>query len=58
MAQARLIFTQMKTFFLEQLVEDGGLKRAKREVTKWCDIVAKALLLFNIFLSLLRTDHS
>jgi hypothetical protein len=42
---------------LEQLEEDGGLERAKRKVTKRCDIVVKALLLFDGFLSLLGTDH-
>ena len=57
MAWMRLIFDQMKAFLLEQLEEDGGMERAKREVKKWGDIVAKALLLFNRFLSLLRTEH-
>jgi hypothetical protein len=57
MSWARLIFDQMKAFLLEQLEEDGGSEQAKREVTKRCDIVAKALLLFDGFLSLLRTDH-
>ena len=57
MACARLIFDQVKQFLLEQLEEDGGSDRVKREVTKRCDIVAKALLLFDGLLSLLRTDH-
>jgi hypothetical protein len=57
MVWVRLIFEQMKAFLLEQLEEDGGSEPAKREVTKQCYIVAKALLLFNGFLSLLRTDH-
>jgi DNA topoisomerase IA len=57
MAWARLIFEQMKAFLLEQLEQDGGSERMKREVTKQCDIIAKALLLFHGFLSLLRTDH-
>jgi hypothetical protein len=34
MAWAMLIFEQMKAFLLEQLKEDGGSERAKREVTK------------------------
>jgi hypothetical protein len=42
---------------LERLEADGGSERAKREVKKRCDIVAKALLLFDGFLSLLRTAH-
>jgi hypothetical protein len=57
MAWARLIFEHIKAFLLEQLEEDGGLERAKREVTKRCGIVAKALLLFDGFLPLLSTDH-
>jgi hypothetical protein len=57
MSWARLIFDQMKAFLLEKLEEDGGSERAKRDVTKRCDIVAKALLVFDGFLSLLRTDH-
>jgi hypothetical protein len=57
MAWAWLIFEQMKAFLLEQLEEDGGSERAKREVMKWCVIVAKALLLFDGFISLIRTDH-
>ena len=40
---------------MDQLEEDRW--RAKRGVKKQCDIVAKALLLFDGFLSLLRTDH-
>jgi hypothetical protein len=47
----------MKGFLLDQLEEDGGSQRAKREMTKRCDIVAKALLLFDGFLSILRTGH-
>jgi hypothetical protein len=47
----------IKAFLLEQLEEDGGSERANREVAKWCDIVPKVLLLFDRFLSLLRTDH-
>ncbi len=58
MAWARLLYDQIKAFLLEQLGEDGGSERAKREVKKRCDIVAKALLLFDGFLSLLRTDHN
>jgi hypothetical protein len=55
----KAIFDQLKAFLLENLEEDGGSERAKRGVTKRCDIVvvAKALLLFDGFLSLLRTDH-
>jgi hypothetical protein len=34
-----------------------GSKQAKREVMKQYDIIAKAILLFEGFLSLLRTDH-
>jgi hypothetical protein len=58
MALTRLIFDQIKAYLVEQLVEDGGSERAKREVRKRCDIVAKALLLFDGFLSLLRTDRN
>jgi hypothetical protein len=58
MSCARPIFDQIKSFLLERLEEDGGSERAKREVTKRCDIVANALLLFDGFLSLLRTDHN
>jgi hypothetical protein len=57
MAWARLIFNQIKAFLLEQLNEDGGSERAKAEVRKRCDLIAKALLLFDGCLSLLRTDH-
>jgi hypothetical protein len=57
MSWARLIFDQIKEFLLEKLEEDGGSQRTKREVTKRCDIVAKALLLFDGFLSILRTPH-
>jgi hypothetical protein len=47
---------QIKAFLLDEL-ERMGDRRAKREVKKLCEIVAKALLLFDGFLSLLRTDH-
>jgi hypothetical protein len=57
MAWPRLIFEQIKAFLLDQLEEDGGSERARREVRKWYDIDAKALFLFDGFLSLLRTDH-
>jgi hypothetical protein len=57
MAWARLIFDQIKGFLLAKLEEDGGTQRRKREVVKRCDIVAKALLLFDGFLSILRTPH-
>jgi hypothetical protein len=57
MAWSRLIFDQIKAFLLDQLEEDGELERAKTEVPTRCDIVAKALLLFDGFLSLLRTNH-
>lgn len=57
MAWARLILNQIKAFLLEKLEEDGGSERAKREVAKRCDAVAKCLLLFDGFLSILRTDH-
>jgi hypothetical protein len=57
MAWARLIFNQIKAFLLEQLDEDGGSEGAKAEVRKGCDLIAKALLSFDRFLSLLRTDH-
>jgi len=55
MSSARLILDQIKEFLLERLEENGGSARAKREVKKRCDIVAKALLLFDGLLSLLRT---
>jgi hypothetical protein len=42
---------------LDQLEEDGGSEQAKTEVRKRCDIVATALLLFDGFLSLVRTKH-
>jgi hypothetical protein len=42
MAWARLIFEKIKAFLLEQLEENGGLERSKREVTMLCNIVAKA----------------
>ncbi len=57
MAWSRLIFDQIKAFLLDQLEEDGGPERAKTEVRKRCDIVATALLLFDGFLSLVRTEH-
>jgi hypothetical protein len=57
MAWARLIHNQMKAFLLEKMVEDGASERANKEVTKQCDIVAKCLLLFDGFLSVLGTDH-
>jgi hypothetical protein len=57
MAWARLILNQTKAFLLEKPEEDGGSERAKREVTKRCDAVAKCSLLFDGFLSILRTDH-
>ncbi len=53
MSSARLILDQIKEFLLERLEENGGSARAKREVKKRCDIVAKALLLFDGLLSLL-----
>jgi hypothetical protein len=40
-----------------QLDEEGVSERAQREVRKLCDIVAKAFLLFDGFLSLVRTNH-
>jgi hypothetical protein len=57
MSWARLLYDQIKAFLLEELEEDGGSQRKKREVTKRCDIIAKALLLFNGCLSLVRTPH-
>jgi hypothetical protein len=57
MAWARFVHNQMKAFPLEKMVEDGASERAKKEVTKRCDIVAKCLLLFDGFLSVLRTEH-
>jgi hypothetical protein len=57
MAWARLVHNQMKAFPLEKMVEDGASERAKKEVTKRCDIVAKCLLSFEGFLSVSRTDH-
>jgi hypothetical protein len=42
---------------LDQLEEDGGSERAKLEVQKRCGIVATALLLFDGFLSHVRTEH-
>ena len=64
MAWSMLVYEQIKAFLLDQLDEDGGFKRAQREVKKRYravkkryNIVAKALLLFDGFVSLLRTDH-
>jgi hypothetical protein len=57
MAWQGIIFDQIKAFLLDQLEKDGGLDRAKREVQKRCNIVTKALLLFDGFLSLVRTNH-
>jgi hypothetical protein len=58
MAWARLTLNQSgEAFSLEKPEEDGGSEPAKREVTKRCDIVAKCLLSFDRFLSILRTDH-
>jgi hypothetical protein len=47
----------MKAFLLEKLKENGGSERAKREATKQCEVVAKCLLSFDEFLSILRTEH-
>jgi hypothetical protein len=41
MSCARGIMDQMKVFSSEKLEEDGGSERAKREVTKQCEVVAK-----------------
>jgi hypothetical protein len=41
MAWSRLIFDQIKAFLLDQLEEDGRSDRAKREVQKQCNILAK-----------------
>ena len=57
MSMAKHIFAQIKAFLLERLEADGGSEQAKRKVKKQCDIIAKALLLFDGFLSLLRTAH-
>jgi hypothetical protein len=35
-------FKQIKAFLLEQLEEDGGSERARREVTRRRDIVVKS----------------
>jgi hypothetical protein len=57
-AWSRLILEQIKAFLLDQLEEDGGSERGKREVKKGCIIITKALLLlFDGFLSLIRMDH-
>jgi hypothetical protein len=47
----------VKAFLLDELEENGGSERAKREVTKRRHVVAKCLLLFDGFLSVLRTEH-
>jgi hypothetical protein len=58
MAWPRFIFEQIKAFLFNHLEENGGSERAKMEVQKQCDIlVAKALLPFDGFLSLVRTDR-
>jgi hypothetical protein len=58
MAWSRLIFEQIKAFLFDQLEEDGGSKRAKMEVQSSATLLLKPyLLLFDGFLSLLRTDH-
>jgi hypothetical protein len=57
MVWARLVCNQMKAFPLEKMVEDGASERAKKEVTKQCDIIAKCWLLFDGFLSVSRADH-
>ena len=57
MSSARLIYDELKAFLLQRLEEDGASARRKREVRKRCDIVAKCLLLFDGFLSILRTEH-
>jgi hypothetical protein len=57
MSSAKLILEQIMEFLLNRLEENGGSTGAKREVKKRCDIVAKALLLFDGLLSLLRTPH-
>jgi hypothetical protein len=57
MAFARLIYNKMKVFLLAELDENEASARAKREVSKRCDIIAKCLLLFDGFLSILRTEH-
>jgi hypothetical protein len=58
MSSARLLLGQIEAFLLERLEENGASMRQKREVRKRCDIVAKASLLFDGLLSVLRTaDH-
>jgi hypothetical protein len=57
MSSAKLVLEQIMEFLLNGLEENGGSAGAKREVKKRCDIVAKALLLFDGLLSLLRTPH-
>jgi hypothetical protein len=57
MAWARLVCNQMKAFLLEKMAEDGASERAKKEVTKRCEIVAKCLQSFDGFLSILYADH-
>ena len=57
MSSARLVLDQTQGLSLERLEESGGSARKKREVKKRCKIVAKALLLFDRLLSLLRAPH-
>jgi hypothetical protein len=57
MSSARLIYDELKEFLLQRLEEDGASARRKREVRKRCDLIAKCLLLFDGFLSILRTEH-
>jgi hypothetical protein len=57
MAFARLVHNKMKVFLLAELDKNEASARAKREVSKRCDIIAKCLLLFDGFLSILRTEH-
>jgi hypothetical protein len=57
MSLMRLLLDQIKEFSLQRLKKNRGSAGAKREVKKRCDIVAKASLLFDRLLSLLRTPH-
>jgi hypothetical protein len=57
MAWARLVCNKMKEFLLAKLDKNGAFARAKREVSKQRDIIAKCSLLFHGFLSVLRTEH-
>ena len=57
MSLARLILDQITEFLLERLEENGGSEQAEIEVKKRCDIISKALLLFDEVFSLLRTSH-